>query len=188
MSKRTERESRESFDAKKFRERVLEEMQKFNISKVRDEDHLRMLIMDRVLESTERFFTVSENGGEEVLLRDLPEDKKGERLNDLLQKILGDIQGPGPMLRRLVAMLILHYRMWLRLRELLPTLAPSAPERKNIEKGVRHIETTFFIWMLLVYLWPTNRDDKWSEELTGAKWMFTRELQENREDPAVQPH
>jgi hypothetical protein len=149
--------------------RLFEEMDKFDVSSVKDESHLRNIIMERVLESAEHMFTVSTNRGRAIVIKDLPEDVREERLDDLMTKILEDIQGPGPALRHRIATLILHYRMLLRFRTMLSSLTPSSPNYRKTLNGIKHIETTIRMAMFMLYSWPLERDDKKHKELLATQ-------------------
>ncbi|MDR1978965.1 MAG: hypothetical protein LBQ42_09565 [Synergistaceae bacterium] len=165
--------------AKILLERVLDELEKFDVSAIEGETHLRSLIMERVLKSAEDMFAVSVKGGKDIPIKDLPEDERGKKLDDLMMKVLGDIGGPGPALRRRIATLILHYRMWLRLQKELPGLTPSPSKYEKAAKGIRHIEMTISAGMFGLYAWPLEKDDSQKQEFSAVREKLLKGMMAN---------
>jgi hypothetical protein len=134
-------------DLNELWELLPKEPKPFDIAEVRNETHLREIIMDRVLETAAHNITVSVTGGPSVPLADLPEDQRTKHLNKIMLDFFDSNSGPGPILRRSIALMILNYRMRNRLKELLSTLQPSSSKSKRAEQGIVYIEKQIKIGM-----------------------------------------
>ncbi|MDR1579921.1 MAG: hypothetical protein LBS35_06150 [Synergistaceae bacterium] len=136
-----------------LRKLLPKEPKPFDIAEVRDETHLREIVMDRVLETAAHNITVSVKGGPSVPLADLPEERQAENLNKAMLEIMDSISGPGPILRKSIAAMILNYRIRNRLKELLaaPRLSPS--KSKRIEEGIAYIEKLMKSGMFYFEAW-----------------------------------
>jgi hypothetical protein len=138
-------------------------------AEVRDETHLREIIMDRVLETTARNITASVMGGPPVPIADFPEDQRTEHLNKIMLDFLDSNSGPGPILRRSIALTILNYRMWNRLKELLPTLHPSSSKLRRVEQGIAYIERQIKTEMFYFEAWTFFGDGPGQKQSNLAK-------------------
>jgi hypothetical protein len=161
-------------------------LKEFDVTTVKDEQHLRSLIMDKVLEAAARFFTVSTqkgNGpkGPAIPLKDLPEEERAELLSNLMLKILGDIEGPGPVLRRYIARLILDYRLFLRMKKHLETLTPSSVKHRIASKSICHLELKMSEEMFFFYAWPLSSETKRKKEFLERREKLLKEVFENPE-------
>ncbi|MDR3265325.1 MAG: hypothetical protein LBT15_04865 [Synergistaceae bacterium] len=154
----------------------------FDIAGIRDESHLREVIMNRVLETAAHNFTVSVNGGQEIAIEKLPEAQQGEHLNKIILKILDAMDGPGPLLRRAIAETILNYRMLIRLNEMLPTLKPSTARRRRVEEGIAHIEKLIREAILYFEAWSFFSDSSPKEKFNAIRRKLLEEVLENPED------
>jgi hypothetical protein len=112
----------------------------FDIKEVKDERHLREIIMERALDAAAHNITASVKGAPHVPIADLPEDQKMEYLNKAVLELLDSDSGPGYMLRHSIAMTLINYRMRNRLKELLATLRPSSFKFKRVSDGIGHID------------------------------------------------
>jgi hypothetical protein len=144
----------------------------FDIAEIRDETHLREVIMDKVLKVAARVFTVSANGGKSIAIEKLPEDQQEERLNKIMLEILDTVDGPGQVLRQGVATAILNYRMLIRLKELQPTLPPPTVKYKRLEEGITYIKKEIRVAMFYFEAWPFFSDSSLMEKFG----VMTREL------------
>ena len=142
-----------SIDWDKFQELLPKERSPFDIAEVRDEKHLREIVMDRVLEAAARNITVSAKDGSTLPIAELPEERQAEYLNKIIMEMLDSISGPGPVLRRSIAVVILNYRMRNRLKALLPTLRPSSTKFKRSGEGIAHIEKLIQLGMSYFDAW-----------------------------------
>jgi hypothetical protein len=131
----------------------------FDIAEVRDETHLREIIMDRVLETAAHNITASVMGGPSVPLAELSEEVQAKYLNKIILDLLDSTSGPGPILRRSIALTILNYRMRNRLKELLSTLHPSSYKSKRAAQGIVHIEEWIKTGMFYFEAWTFFRDE-----------------------------
>ena len=131
----------------------------FDVSAIRNEGHLRELIMNKALDAAVNSFTVSKDGGEPVLLAELPEGAQEWHLEKLLPKLMGDVKGPGALLRHKIALMILDYRMLLRLKETLPALHPASPKHRRVIDGISHVESRLRSGMLFLEAWPRFEPD-----------------------------
>ena len=125
----------------------------FDIAEVRDETHLREIIMARVLETAAHNITASVMGGPGVLIAELPEEQQAKHLDKIIVEMLDNDRGPGPILRRSIASTIFNYRMRNRLKELLPTLHPSSSKLKRIGQGIAYIEEQIKTGMFYFEAW-----------------------------------
>jgi hypothetical protein len=129
-----------SIDLDNLWELLPKEPKPFDLAEVRDETHLREIIMDRALETVAHNITASVMGGLSVPIEDLPEDQQAKLLDKIMSDFLDSDSGPGPILRRSIALTVLNYRMRNRLKELLATLDPSSSKSKRVEQGIVYIE------------------------------------------------
>ncbi|MDR1622424.1 MAG: hypothetical protein LBS00_08630 [Synergistaceae bacterium] len=161
-------------------------LKEFDIATVKDEQHLRTLIMDRVLKTATEFFTVrvtKENDpqGTAIPLMKLPQEEQEEYLNKLMLKILEDIEGPGPVLRRSIARLILDYRLLLRMREKLETLVLSSVKHRIASKGIRHLENKLSTGMFFLHTWPLANETEQKKKFLEIREKLLKETFENPE-------
>ena len=160
---------------------ALEEgMNAFDVSSVRDEGHLRTIMMERVLEAAVRFYAVTPNGGKTIPLSRLPKEEQESHLDKIMPKVLGDIEGPGPVLRLNIARIILDYRMWLRLKEKLTNLSPKSPKHGKAMKSADHLARMISLGLMFLYAWPLLKDDSRKKEFMATR---KRLLSEVLEDP-----
>jgi hypothetical protein len=143
----------DNVDLKTLWKLLPKEPKPFDLAEIRDETHLRKIVMDRVLETAAHNITVSEMGGPSAPLADLPEDERAKHLNKVMLDFLDSDSGPGPVLRRVIASVILNYRMRNRLKELLPTLHPSSSKYKRVERGIAYIEEQIKTGMFYFEAW-----------------------------------
>jgi hypothetical protein len=153
----------------KLRELLPEKPKPFDIAAIQDETHLRKIIMDRVLETAAQNVTVSVTGGPSVPIAELPEDQKAEYLNKFILDVLDSDSGPGPVLRRSIALEILNYRMRNRLKKLLPTLNPSSPKSKRVGQGIDYIEKLIKSGMFYFEAWTFFGDSPRGKQSDLAK-------------------
>jgi hypothetical protein len=163
-----------------------EKLQEFDVAAIRDEQHLRTSIMNRVLDAAMEFFAVAASvgdapGGKPIRLIDMPEETRMEHLNRLMLQVLDKMDGPGPALRRSIARLILDYRLLLRLRETLTTLPPLSTQHKRVLKSIQHVETKLSTGMLLLFAWPLLKDDKRKKEWNELRNKVLQSVLENPE-------
>jgi hypothetical protein len=153
-ARRARQSLRESqIDLNTLRELLPKEPKPFDIAEVRDETHLRELMMDRVLETAVKNFTALVRGDPSVPLAELSEDQQAKYLNKAMRDILDSNSGPGPILRLFIASTILHYRTRNRLKELLPTLPPSSSKSKRVGEGISYIEKKIRTGMFYFEAW-----------------------------------
>jgi hypothetical protein len=167
-----------------------ERLKEFQVSEVKDEQHLRTFIMKRVLEGAGEFFTVAlpkSDAPEEkpIRLKDIPEEERMEHLDRLMMKVLAEIDGPGPALRNSIARLILDYRLLLRLKETLATLDPSSSKYKRALKGIEVVESKLTSGMFFLYTWPLFSDEKRKKEFNR---IHNKLLQNTLENPEAFMH
>ncbi|MDR1740226.1 MAG: hypothetical protein LBR38_00025 [Synergistaceae bacterium] len=161
---------------------VWERWNSFDVASVRDEAHLRRMIMERVvnaaLDSCVVSVTTIEIGGRngaggmdghmETALRDMPAEERDKHLAILIKDILWDVEGPGPKLRRHILRIIIEYRLMKRLEAAMQTM--TGPEREQAARGLEHIEHMLHLWMVDLDEWPFRafrrepRDDDEDEE------------------------
>jgi hypothetical protein len=148
----------------------------FDIAEVRDETHLRELIMDRVLETAAKHITASVMGGPSVPIAELPEEQQAEYLNKVMLDILDSNSGPGSILRLYIASTILHYRMRKRLKELLPTLLPSSSKSNRVEQGISYTEKRIETGMFYFEAWILFGDGPGEQQSGLAKQKLVEKL------------
>jgi hypothetical protein len=159
-----------SIDRAQLQELLPKEAKPFDIAEVRNETHLREIIMDRVLETAAHNISASVMGGPSVPLAELPEELQAKHLNKIIVDMLDSSNGPGPILRRSIAAAILNYRMRNRLKELLPTLPPSSSKSKHVEKGIAYIEDQIRTGMFYFETWtlfgdgPGEKQSDWEQQ------------------------
>jgi hypothetical protein len=151
--------SSNNINLNELRELLPKEPKPFDIAEVRDETHLREIIMNRVLETAAHNITISVMDGPPTPLADLPEDHRAEHLNKIMMEFLDSNSGPGPVLRQYIASTILNYRMRNRLEELLPTLPLSSSKSKRVEQGIAHIEKRIETGMFYFEAWTFFSDE-----------------------------
>jgi hypothetical protein len=142
-----------SLNLDELEELLPKEPKPFDIAEIRNETHLREIIMNRTLDTAAHNITASAMGGPEVPLADLPEEQQAEYLNKLMLDFLDSESGPGPILRRSIALMILNYRMRNRLKELLPALHSPSSKSKRVEQGIAYIEEQIKIGMFYFEAW-----------------------------------
>jgi hypothetical protein len=148
----------------------------FDIAGIRDETHLRELIMDRVLETAAKNITASVMGGPSVPIAELPEEQQAEYLNKIMLDILDSGSGPGSILRLFIASTILHYRMRNRLKELLPTLPPSSSKSNRAEQGISYLEKRIETGMFYFEAWIFFGDGLGEQQSNLAKQRLVESL------------
>ncbi|MDR1621644.1 MAG: hypothetical protein LBS00_04645 [Synergistaceae bacterium] len=166
----------ESIDLETLWELLPKEPKPFDISEVRDETHLREIIMDRVLETAAHNISASVRGGPSVPLAELPEDQQAKHLNKVILDMLDSDSGPGPILRRSIASTIFNYRMWNRLKELLPTLHPSSPKSKRVRQGIGYIEEQIKTGMFYFEAWTFFGDGPGGKQSDLVKQKLVERL------------
>ncbi|MDR1133507.1 MAG: hypothetical protein LBL05_05050 [Synergistaceae bacterium] len=152
----------------------------FDVSSIRDEKHLRTIMMERVLETAVRFYAVTPEGGKSVPLSRLPKEEQESHLDKIMPKILDSFDGPGPLLRRSIARIILDYRMSLRLKEKLTNLRPKSPKYDKAMKSAAHLESMISLGVTFLYAWPLLEDDSRKKEFMATR---KRLLEQVLEDP-----
>ncbi|MDR1875440.1 MAG: hypothetical protein LBQ90_10580 [Synergistaceae bacterium] len=162
---------RESFEA------AFEEIQQFRIADVRDETHLRTMIADRVLETALQRLAMKV-GDRKVPLEELPEEKQEEALAELMEQVFGDVEGPGPVLRRAIARMVLDYRMALRLQKAMETMKPGSRKIENAQLSFFHLETTLAMSLIGLRSWPMARDERDSREARRIKEAMSTNLKQ----------
>jgi hypothetical protein len=165
-----------SIDLDTLWELLPKEPKPFEVAEVRDETHLRELIMDRVLETAAHNITVSVKGGPSMSLAELPEDQQAEHLNKVILDMLDSDSGPGPILRLSIASTIFNYRMWNRLKELLPVPHPSSSKSKRVEKGIAYIEEQIKLGMFYFEAWTLFGDGPGGKQSDLAKQKLVERL------------
>ncbi|MDR1648628.1 MAG: hypothetical protein LBR71_00080 [Synergistaceae bacterium] len=141
----------------------------FDIAEVRDETHLREIIMDRVLETAAHNITASVMDGPAVPLAELPEEQQAKCLNKVMLDMLDSNIGPGPILRRAIAAAVLNYRMRDRLKDLLPTLPPPSPKSERVGRGIAYIEKQIKMGMFYFEAWTFFADGPGKKQSDLAK-------------------
>ncbi|MDR1482699.1 MAG: hypothetical protein LBI74_08750 [Synergistaceae bacterium] len=157
-------------------EMLPKEPKPFDIEEVRDETHLRKIIMDRALDTVVHNVTASVMGGPMVPFADLPEDQQARLLNKIMLDFLDSNSGPGPILRRSIALTILSYRMRNRLKELLSALNPSSHKFKRAEQGIAYIEKQIKAGMFYFEAWTFFTDDPGGKQSDLAKQKLVERL------------
>ena len=165
-------------DVDSFLELLQDKTSDFDVSALRNEGRLRELIMNKVLDTAIHNFKASNDEGDDVLLAKLPEDLQEEHLEKLMMKILGDVEGPGPVLRHRIAKMVLHYRILLRLREMLPTLQPTTPKHRHVTNGIAHIESNLRVGMLFMDVWPMFAVDAEKLDIQALQQQMLKSLVE----------
>jgi hypothetical protein len=172
---------------------IYEQLTEFDVNTIKDEQHLRTLIMDRVLETAVKLLAVrvrtneseedddDRNKGIIVRLLDMPEKMRMKHLNKLMLEILDHFEGPGPALRQSIARLILDYRLLPRLKETLATLYPSSAKHERVLKSIRHVESQIAMGMFSLYVWPMREDDKRKKEFQEIRAKLLGNALENPE-------
>jgi hypothetical protein len=165
-----------NIDLDELWELLPKEPKPFDIVEVRDETHLREIIMDRVLETAAHNITASVMGGPAVPLSDLPQELQAKHLNKIMLDFLDSDSGPGPILRQSIASMILNYRMRNRLKELLPTLHPSSSKSKRVEQGITYIETQIKTGMFYFEAWTFFGDGPGEKQSDLVKQKLVERL------------
>jgi hypothetical protein len=165
----------DNIDLNNLWELLPKEPKPFDIAEVRNEAHLREVIMDRALETATHNVTASVMGAS-VPLTDLPEDQQMKLLNKIMLDFLDSDSGPGPILRRSIALTILNYRMRNRLKELLSTLNPSSSKFKRVEQGIVHIEKQIKTGMFYFEAWTFFGDGPGGKQSPLAKQKLVERL------------
>jgi hypothetical protein len=143
-----------------LRELLPKEPKPFDIEEIRDETHLREIVMERVLDTALHNITTAGNDGNPSMpLADLPEEQQTEALNKVMLEFLDSNKGPGPLLRSSIAMMIISYRMRNRLKELLSTLNSSSFKAKRVREGIAHIEKMIRSGMFYFECWTFYTND-----------------------------
>jgi hypothetical protein len=148
----------QSIDQEKLREMLPKEQKPFDIAEVRSETHLREIVMERVLDTAAHNVSAAVVGGPSVPLAELPEELQAQYLNKLMLDVLDSNSGPGPILRQIVALTILNYRMRNRLRETQSALPPSSSKFQRLEQGIAYIEKQIKFGMFYFETWTFFAD------------------------------
>jgi hypothetical protein len=144
--------------ADELMELLPKEAKPFDIAEVRNETHLREIIMDRVLETAAHNITAVAEDGSQMPLEDFPEEQRATFLNKIMMDMLDSNTGPGPLLRQFIALVILNYRMRDRLKALLPPLSALSSKRKRIEGGIAYTESQIKTGMFYFEAWSFFAD------------------------------
>jgi hypothetical protein len=165
-------------------ERLMDALEKgvhaFDVSSVQDEKHLRAIVMERVLETAVRFYAVTPEGGKPIPLSGLPKEEQESYLDKIIPKVMDSFEGPGPLLRRNIARIILNYRMLLRLQEKLTNLSPGSQKHARAMESAAHIKRMISLGMMFLYGWPLINDDSRKKEFMATR---KRLLEQVLEDP-----
>jgi hypothetical protein len=153
-----------SIEWDELQEMLPKEAKPFDIEGVKDETHLREIIMERVLDAAAHNITASVKGAPHVPIADLPEDQKMEYLNKTMLELLDSDNGPGYILRRSIAIMIINYRIRNRLKELLATLRPSSFKFKRVSEGIDHINKLMKSGMFYFEAWTFFSDGPYGKK------------------------
>jgi hypothetical protein len=153
-----------SIEWDELQEMLPKEAKPFDIEEVKDETHLREIIMERVLDAAAHNITASVKGAPHVPIADLPEDQKMEFLNKAMLELLDSNSGPGHVLRLSIAMMLINYRIRNRLKELLATLRPSSFKFKRASDGLDHLDKLIKSGMFYFESWTFFSDGPWGKK------------------------
>ncbi|MDR3164131.1 MAG: hypothetical protein LBU13_00970 [Synergistaceae bacterium] len=180
--KKNEISDEERANLKRLLDTMEENMHSFDVSSVQDEKHLRAIMMERVLETAVRFYTVTPEGGEPIPLSRFPKEEQERHLDKIMPKVMDNFEGPGPLLRRNIARIILDYRILLRLKEKLTNLSPGSPKHIRATKSAAHVEHMISLGMMFLYGWPLLNDDSRKKEFMATRKRLLERVLEDPEE------
>jgi hypothetical protein len=153
----------------------------FDISSIRDEQHLRSILMEKVLATAVRFYSVTPQGGKPIPLSRLPKEEQESHLDHIIPKILDSFDGPGPSLRLSIAKIIINYRMSLRLKEKLPNLLPGSQKHRNAAESAAYLARKISMGLMFLNGWPLIEDDSRKKEFMATRKRLLEKVLENPE-------